>query len=91
MDRSGWALPAWTFGGLCLGLIFGFGLGVAIGGVAGADRDTSASWVIGAFLGGTCAIAGAVVGAVRDILGYLEHRLPSQHGPEADYRDPPTP
>jgi len=80
--------------GLVIGGTCGFGLGYAVGLISTIfyrypspqdDRDL----ILGAVLCGMGAIAGAIVGAVGDVLAFFRRVYPSgsRAGLEADYRE----
>jgi hypothetical protein len=84
MSRSGPAFPVWAFTGFWLGALCGGGLGYLI-----SIATDGWSGLVSPLAAGGGAAGGAVVGAVRDILAYLDRRFPSNDGPESDYRDEP--
>ena len=88
MTRSGPGFPAWAFAGFCIGVVCGAGLGYVTA-LATKKDDTVLELVLASFMAGGCAAGGAVVGGVRDVLAFLDRRLPTTpHDPRTDYREP---
>jgi hypothetical protein len=82
-----------VIGGLCgFGMVYliGFFHAAAYRPLAGADIH---ELMLGTFLCGVWALAGAVVGAVGDVLAFLRRVYPSgsRAGLEADFREPGRP
>ena len=88
MSRSGTGFPLWATVGFWLGFAFGMGAGYALANwwYLGARPDRL---FVSCILAGTCAVGGAVVGGIRDVLAFLNRRFPSHDSAEVDYRDQP--
>jgi hypothetical protein len=76
----------WSFGGLWLGGLFGCAAGYGLAVLDGREGTSNGS-MMAIIVAAGCAAGGSIIGAVRDILAYLDRRFPPRHGPEADYRD----